>query len=77
MYLYENLLILESIFNDTLHLKAYDSNDGQLKWGRKWGTDDFYLLGETDIIFNENSLFFVLEDEFISLNVMNGKIIGF
>ena len=73
MYLYENLLILESIFNDTLHLKAYNSNDGQLKWRRTWETDDFYLLGETDIIFNENSLFFVLEDEFISLDIINGQ----
>ena len=74
MYLHENLLILESIFNDTLHLKAYDSNDGQLKWIRTWETDSFYLLGETDIIFNENSLFFVLEDEFFSLDVINGQI---
>ena len=41
------------------YIKAFDSNDGQLKWGRTWATDDFYLLSETNIIFygtfSENS----------------------
>ena len=73
IYLHENLLILENIFNDTLQIKAFDSNNGKMKWERMWAADNFYLLSETDIIFHKNSLLFVLEDEFVSLNVINGQ----